>query len=124
MEDDLTHALASIIRANIRVRKYKESIADQNGKFERGHTNFLQYHVSVYYDNESLSLPKSEQKGKAVRTLSSRLKGKHGRIRGNLMGKRVDFSARTVITADPTIKIYQVGVPVNIAKVVTFPELV
>jgi DNA-directed RNA polymerase II subunit RPB1 len=53
-----------------------------------------------------------------------RLKGKSGRIRGNLMGKRVDFSARTVITGDPNIGIDELGVPWTIAQNLTFPESV
>jgi DNA-directed RNA polymerase II subunit RPB1 len=53
-----------------------------------------------------------------------RLKGKSGRIRGNLMGKRVDFSARTVITGDPNIGIDELGVPWSIAQNLTFPETV
>lgn len=52
------------------------------------------------------------------------LSGKEGRIRGNLMGKRVDFSARTVITPDPNLRIDQVGVPRSIAQNMTFPEIV
>ena len=50
--------------------------------------------------------------------------GKEGRIRGNLMGKRVDFSARTVITPDPNLSINQVGVPRSIARTLTVPERV
>lgn len=53
-----------------------------------------------------------------------RLKGKQGRFRGNLSGKRVDFSSRTVISPDPNLEIDQVGVPVQIAKILTYPEQV
>jgi DNA-directed RNA polymerase beta' subunit len=56
--------------------------------------------------------------------VKQRLKGKEGRIRGNLMGKRVDFSARTVITPDPNLAIDQLGVPKTIAQNLTFPEIV
>jgi len=59
-----------------------------------------------------------------LRSIRARLKGKEGRIRGNLMGKRVDFSARTVITPDPNLAINQIGVPRTIAQNMTFPELV
>ena len=52
------------------------------------------------------------------------MKGKEGRVRGNLMGKRVYFSARTVITPDPNLSIYQVGVPRSIAANMTFAEIV
>jgi DNA-directed RNA polymerase II subunit RPB1 len=56
--------------------------------------------------------------------VKQRLKGKEGRVRGNLMGKRVDFSARTVITPDPNLQIKQVGVPRTIAQNMTFGEIV
>ena len=52
------------------------------------------------------------------------LTGKQGRFRGNLSGKRVDFSARTVISPDPNLRVDQVGVPVLVAKIMTFPERV
>lgn len=58
----------------------------------------------------SLGLPKAVQKsGRPLKAVKARLKGKEGRVRGNLMGKRVDFSARTVITPDPNLRIDQVG---------------
>ncbi|KAK8731128.1 hypothetical protein OTU49_007812, partial [Cherax quadricarinatus] len=53
-----------------------------------------------------------------------RLKGKAGRFRGNLSGKRVDFSSRTVISPDPNLRISEVGVPVEVAKQLTYPEKV
>lgn len=54
-------------------------------------------------------LPKAVQKsGRPLKAIKARLKGKEGRVRGNLMGKRVDFSARTVITPDPNLRIDQV----------------
>lgn len=123
MEDDLTHKLADIIKANLRIIRHKESVTEASAKFGQENVYLLQYHVATYFDNETLTLPKSE-KGKETRSISYRLKGKEGRIRGNLMGKRVDFSARTVITSDPTIDINQLGVPIKIAMNVTFPEVV
>lgn len=59
-----------------------------------------------------------------IKSISQRLKGKEGRVRGNLMGKRVDFSARTVISGDPNISIDELGVPWSIALNLTFPETV
>lgn len=123
-EDDLTHKLADIIKANIRIRKFKETLTEATSKYAQDHIYLLQYHVATYFDNESVSLPRSEQRGKATKAISSRLKGKEGRIRGNLMGKRVDFSGRTVITPDPTIDINQLGVPIKVAMTLTFPEVV
>lgn len=59
-----------------------------------------------------------------IKSISQRLKGKEGRVRGNLMGKRVDFSARTVISGDPNISIDELGVPWSIALNLTYPETV
>ena len=65
---------------------------------------------SIIFVIQNLSgLPKAMQKsGRPLKAIKARLKGKEGRIRGNLMGKRVDFSARTVITPDPNLRIDQV----------------
>ena len=73
----------------------------------------------------SLIFPQAMQKsGRPLKSVKQRLKSKEGRIRGNLMGKRVDFSARAVITPDPNLSIDQVGVPRTIAQNLTFPEIV
>ena len=61
---------------------------------------------------------------KPIRAFAQRLKGKQGRFRGNLCGKRVDFSGRTVISPDPNLEIDELGVPVHIARVLTYPERV
>jgi DNA-directed RNA polymerase II subunit RPB1 len=56
--------------------------------------------------------------------MKARISGKNGRIRGNIMGKRVDYTARTVITGDPNLSIEQIGVPYEIAMNLTYPERV
>ena len=123
MEDDLTHKYACIIKANTRIKKYKESLTG-NSKYMQDHADLVQYHVVTIYDNESLGTPKSEQCGKATKSLTSRIKGKPGRIRRNLMGKRVDFSGRTVITPDPSADINELRIPLKTAMKLTFPEVV
>src|ERR1700680_2391684 len=65
-----------------------------------------------------------QRSGRPVKSIRQRLRGKEGRIRGNLMGKRVDYSARTVITPDPNISIDELGVPLSVAMNLTFPEVV
>jgi DNA-directed RNA polymerase II subunit RPB1 len=125
-EDGLTSKLADIVKDNGRLRKQKDKtlITGEESKYNQDYQQLLQYDIATYYDNES-TLPKSEQKGsKASKSVSERLKGKTGRIRGNLMGKRVDFSARTVITSDPNLSLDELGVPIKIAMNVTFPEVV
>ena len=124
LDDDLTHKTADIVKSNKRIKKYKESLSDRTSKYTKDHINLLQYHIYTYLDNDSMTMPRSLQRGKVIKGLVSRIKGKTGRIRGSLMGKRVNFSARTVITPDPILDINQLGVPIKMAKTLTFPEIV
>jgi DNA-directed RNA polymerase II subunit RPB1 len=123
MEDDLTHQLISIIRANdsLRDKIDKEESAVTLDKY----TASLQYNVATYVDNDIKGLePSAQRSGRPLRTLKSRFGAKTGRVRGNLMGKRVDFSARSVITPDANIELDELGVPEEIATNLTFPEIV
>lgn len=122
-EDDLTYKLSDIIRANSNVRRCEQEGSPQHVVDE--FVSLLQYHVATYMDNDIAGVPKALQKsGRPVKAIRARLKAKDGRLRGNLMGKRVDFSARTVITGDPNLDLDEVGVPQSIAKTLTFPETV
>ncbi|KAJ8311231.1 hypothetical protein KUTeg_011217 [Tegillarca granosa] len=122
-QDDLTHKLADIVKANNQLRRNEQNGAAAHIIAED--TKMLQFHVATLTDNELPGLPKAVQKsGRPLKSVKQRLKGKEGRVRGNLMGKRVDFSARTVITPDPNLRIDQVGVPRTIAQNMTFPEIV
>lgn len=121
-EDDLTHKLSSIVKINqaLKAKIDKSASKDQYDMW----TQVLQYDVATLIDNNIPGLPPSHQRtGRPIKSLSERLKGKEGRIRGNLMGKRVDFSARSVITPDPNISIEELGVPLKIAMNLTFPEI-
>ena len=71
-----------------------------------------------------MALTVMQRSGRPLLSIGQRLKGKAGRVRGNLMGKRVDFSARTVISGDPNIAIDELGVPWSIALNMTYPEIV
>lgn len=122
-EDDLTYKLGDIIRANSNVRRCEQEGSPQHvvTEFE----SLLQFHVATYMDNNIAGQPQALQKsGRPVKSIRARLKGKEGRLRGNLMGKRVDFSARTVITGDPNLSLEEVGVPRSIARTLTYPETV
>ncbi len=119
-EDDLTHKLVDIVRINERLRE----------NIELGAPDFiiedlwelLQYHVATLFDNELTGVPPARHRsGRPLKTLTQRLKTKEGRFRGNLAGKRVNFSARTVISPDPMIELDEVGVPVEVAKELTIP---
>lgn len=122
-EDDLTHKLVDVVRTNIRVREHVESGAPE--QIIEDEWELLQYHVTTYFDNEVSGIPPARHRaGKRLKGVAQRLKGKEGRFRGNLRGKRVDYSARTVISPDPNLSINEVGVPEEVAKKLTVPERV
>ncbi|XP_008558065.1 DNA-directed RNA polymerase III subunit RPC1 [Microplitis demolitor] len=121
-EDNLTMRLSQIILLNDKIRQSRErgmKIPQYNELFE-----FIQFHAGFYINSELTGVPIDKQPTKPGRGLVQRLKGKQGRFRGNLSGKRVDFSSRTVISPDPNLRIEQVGVPVHVAKILTYPERV
>ena len=122
-QDDLTYNLANILKANRTLREDEQRGAASHIFDE--HLQYLQYHCATLIDNDMPGMPQSCHKsGRPLKSIKARLKGKEGRIRGNLMGKRVDFSGRTVITPDPNLAIDQVGVPRTIAQNLTVPEIV
>lgn len=122
-EDDLTHKLVDILRINQRLKENMEAGAPQ--LIVEDLWELLQYHVTTYFDNEASGVPPARHRsGRPLKTLAQRLKGKEGRFRSNLSGKRVNFSARTVISPDPNISINEVGVPEMIATEVTVPVFV
>jgi len=117
-EDDLTHKLVDIIRINQRLSENIEAGAPH--LIIEDLWELLQYHVNTYFNNELAGAPPARHRsGRPLKTLSQRLKGKEGRFRSNLSGKRVNFSARTVISPDPNLGINEVGVPLEIAKELT-----
>lgn len=121
-EDDLTYKLCEILRYNKEILK---SEADPSSNGVAMHEEQLQYHVATYMDNETSLFPKATQKGgRPIKSIATRWGGKYGRLRGNGMGKRVDFTARTVITGDPNLGLHEVGVPIEIAMKLTYPERV
>ncbi len=119
-EDDLTHKLVDIIRINTRLRDVLD-IGAPEGLVE-DLWELLQYHVATYLNNELSGIPPARHRsGRALKTLAQRLKSKEGRFRYNLSGKRVNFSARTVVSPDPRIHPNEVGVPIEVAKELTVP---
>ncbi|MEM1711465.1 MAG: DNA-directed RNA polymerase subunit A'/A'', partial [Nitrososphaerota archaeon] len=122
-EDDLTHKLVDILRV---VQRLRENInAGSPSPVIAELADLLQYHVTTYINNEAPGIaPATHRSGRPLKTLVQRLKGKEGRFRLNLSGKRVDFSARTVISPDPNISINEVGVPLEVAMQLTVPEKV
>src|SRR6056297_2697621 len=117
-EDDLTHKLVDIIRINQRFMENREAGAPQ--LIIEDLWELLQYHVTTFVDNEISGTPPARHRsGRPLKTLSQRLKGKEGRFRGSLSGKRVNFSARTVISPDPTLSLNEVGIPDRVASEMT-----
>jgi DNA-directed RNA polymerase II subunit RPB1 len=123
-EDDLTHKLAEIIKTNNtyllpRIQgNAAKSVIDE-------WTNVLQYHIATLVDNQIPGVaPSAQRNGRPLKSIQQRLGSKEGRIRYNIQGKRVEFSARSVITPDPNISIAELGVPEKIAMNLTRPERV
>jgi len=122
-EDDLTHKLVDIIRINQRFQENREAGAPQ--LIIEDLWELLQYHITTFLDNTVSGVPPARHRsGRPLKTLSQRLKGKEGRFRGSLSGKRVNFSARTVISPDPNLSINDVGVPMDVAMELSVPIVI
>ena len=122
-EDDITHKLSDIIRANQRLWENLNAGAPE--VIIEDLWDLLQYHVTTFFDNNIARIPPARHRsGQPLKTITERIKGKEGRIRHNLAGKRVNYSARTVVSPDPYLKINEIGVPLEIAKIITVSESV
>jgi DNA-directed RNA polymerase III subunit RPC1 len=121
-EDDLTMKLTEIVFLNGVIVKHRLLGVTSQKILEDW--DFLQLQCALYINSQLSGIPLHMQTNKKSRGLVQRLKGKQGRFRGNLSGKRVNFSGRTVISPDPNLRIDQVGVPELIAKLLTYPTLV
>ena len=123
-EDDISHIIINIIKHN---NTLLEKIADPTTSqaIIDDATMMLQYYIATMVDNNISGVASVAQRsGRPLKSIKERLNGKQGRVRGNLMGKRVDFSARSVITPDPNISISELGIPLKIAKNITRPVTV
>ncbi|KAK2077195.1 hypothetical protein QBZ16_004829 [Prototheca wickerhamii] len=125
-EDDITMRLANIVETNATLRQDLAAGAPVSNLVE--HWDYLQFLCATVINSDLPGLNAMYQTGsggmKPTRGLVQRLKGKQGRFRGNLSGKRVDFSGRTVISPDPNLHVSQVCVPQLMAQVLTYPERV
>ena len=120
-EDDLTHKLGDIVRINQRL--FENINAGAPEIIIEDLWDLLQYHITTFFDNGVAQLPVARHRsGQPLKTLTERIKSKEGRIRHNLAGKRTNFSARTVISPDPKIKLNEVGIPKVMAMNLTVPE--
>lgn len=118
-EDDLTYRLIQIVRFNDTYQKMIDECRPSH-VLEDARIN-LQSGVTGYIDHKKNSNGKSKDYSKEYTSICARLTKKDGRVRGNLMGKRCDFTARTVITGDDRIGMKQVGVPKSVAETLTIP---
>lgn len=147
-EDDLTSILNDIIKTNVGLAKslQKNSAkgsakstqtrtgrgAAAGGRGPAGHAkeiverwSLLQLNIAAYINNEQTTMDTvTNRSNRPLKTLRSRIEAKKGRVRNNLMGKRVDYTARTVITADPNISINQLGIPLYVAMTLDYKEVV
>ncbi|KAH8115769.1 beta and beta-prime subunits of DNA dependent RNA-polymerase [Phellopilus nigrolimitatus] len=120
-EDDLTVKLTEIVFTSALIKQGLVKGAPTQQFMEQW--DFLQVGVAIYINSETPGIP-IQMAQKPIRGFCQRLKGKQGRFRGNLSGKRVDFSGRTVISPDPNLRIDEVAIPERIAKILTYPERV
>jgi len=122
-EDYLAHKLSDIIRANQRLWENLNAGAPE--VIIEDLWDLLQFHITTFFDNTTTRIPPARHRsGQPLKTITERIKGKEGRIRKNIAGKRVNYSGRTVISPDPYIEINEVGIPYEIARVVTVSETV
>ena len=122
-EDDISHIIVNIIKANKTLLMKIQQNASE--KVIEDWTTVLQYYVATMVDNRIPGVAAVAQRsGRPLKSIKESLVGKQGRVRGNLMGKRVDFSGRSVITPDARLGIRDLGVPIKIAKNITFPNTV
>lgn len=118
-EDSLTHMINTIIKYNAIIKKESDNVNDgKYSSYPAKTESSMQMQHGEYIDDKAVQMHKTEK----VKSISSRIKSKEGRIRGNCMGKRVDFSARTVISPDPSLSIEELCVPLMMAKNLTVPE--
>jgi len=122
-EDDMTHKLSDIIRANQRL--WENLNAGSPEVIIEDLWDLLQYHITTFFDNTISKIPPARHRsGQVLKTIAERIKGKEGRIRHNLAGKRVNYSSRSVISPDPRLKFNEIGVPFEVAKILTVAERV
>jgi len=121
-EDDMVYKLMDIVKSN----NLLATALTSRKKYIDDYIEQLQWNISTLIDNSIAGVPVAQHRSNSrpLKSLKERIKGKEGRIRGNILGKRVNYSARTVVGPDPCIAIDQVGIPYKICKILTFPEVV
>ena len=122
-EDDLTHKIGDIVRINQRL--FENINAGAPEIIIEDLWDLLQYHITTFFDNNVPQLPPARHRsGQPLKTVTERIKSKEGRIRHNLAGKRTNFCSRTVISPDPNLELNEVGIPKEVAMILSVPERV
>ncbi|PIN09447.1 RNA polymerase III, large subunit [Handroanthus impetiginosus] len=121
-ENDTTERLKRIIQLNAHLRG---DMLDPN-LYSKSLTSWddLQVEVAQYINSDVRGVPLHMTAARPLSGFVQRLKGKQGRFRGNLSGKRVEYTGRTVISPDPNLKIAEVAIPILMARILTYPERV
>ena len=119
-DDDLTIQYLEIVKANIKLQSPEEN-SDEIKK--QKNIQSLKFRIDTLFDN-SQGKAKHSTGGKQLKGIKERLTGKEGQIRHNLMGKRCEQTSRTVVGPGPTLRLGQVGIPVEVAANLTIPETV
>ena len=122
-QDDLTMRLVEIIKRATALRNALRGAKEDHPQVQDLWDKLAQ-DVAVYIHNTPRGRVSTQRSGVPTKCLFSRLKGKQGRFRSNLMGKRVNFSGRSVISPDPLLDVDEVGVPVEMALCLTQQEVV
>ncbi|KAL6204627.1 hypothetical protein ACLB2K_021894 [Fragaria x ananassa] len=121
-ENDITERLKKIIQTNACVQ---QDLSEGSTTRFLSNWEILQAEVALYINSDVRGVPyHMTANAKPLNGLVQRLKGKTGRFRGNLCGKRVEYTGRTVISPDPNLKITEVGIPIQMAQILSYPERV
>lgn len=118
-EDDLTYRLLQVVRANDKLIKMKKNKRPDHVIAVARES--LQMTITGYINHKKLNNTRKRSSKREYNSVAARLTGKEGRARGNLMSKRCDFTARTVITGDDNLGMNEVGVPISVAEKLTIP---
>lgn len=120
-DDDLTNQLCEIIKANSQLEKI-DGVPVPETKRQK-YIQSLKFRILTMFNN-SKGKAKHTTNGRPLKCIKDRITGKDGQIRNNIMGKRVNQSARTVIGPEPNLKFGQIAVPILMSKILTVPESV
>lgn len=119
---DLNDLYRRLISRNNRLKHLQDLNAPE--VILRNEKRMLQQSVDAIIDNSSLKRPQTGSDNRPLKSLTDMIKGKQGRFRGNLLGKRVDYSARSVIVSGPELKMNECGLPKKIVLEIYEPFLV